>query len=768
MDKNMNIIMLERKLKTLLPVDRSNAFLNPDALVQLNDDLKNIGYQLNYDVLASALLLKEEDFKEWADEVYKTCLHLVGGDVKHKPLYKDFPVVMSTYTTEDLYKNQVEKYRQDFCDIYSNPENFKMLIESIYTYNGGHLNPLKKADLTGLPLTELSKEELSQNKNINDVSNAEKTVNMKTIGLATIEEFELFVSDLIAMKNSLSDNDREIIAWTFNQYTEQDVDKFVKTIVMKETLVFVYGKFKERGFDVSKFPIQTATDILRIVALEQELDVSLAQKLRFKSISRSNRRTYLAMIEELSKSKSSEDILLDMMRHREKWKRLNEKLHSGEYKQSYPEAAQLFVSLIEKDLPLSFNGKVELAMIRKDLNEVMSLLITRPGEFARKLNYVLTTFNNDVENILNKFKEVSGSIPNDILFNLTAFFENSKEQNIRLFIPKGNVQKFYLREDQNEQKLTEEQYLLIQATLREMIKSNLSTKEAMGEVYLSDELKNIVLPTNNRSVNSSKRTLPRGSKLSLKDDTKIIRAFLYWVGFDIDLSAQLLDIDFNTVEQLAYYHQRSDDLKAYHSGDITNAEHGASEFIDIDIEKCLKSKTQDNTQIRYVAFTAHVYRGPNFAAHKECFMGVMERESIKSDEPYNAKTVKYKFDLTNESATCLGMVVDLITKELIVVDLGAEGKLSSFNNLNKDVNRFAKLIKSMIVSKRVSVYDVIALNVEARGGTLVNFKEREVEEIQQTDDGPVTVKKTVKVDLICDFEGDITPYDTEKIFTQYM
>ncbi len=71
-------------------------------------------------------------------------------------------------------------------------------------------------------------------------------------------------------------------------------------------------------------------------------------------------------------------------------------------------------------------------------------------------------------------------------------------------------------------------------------------------------------------------------------ETEILRFFLWWRNgngrTDIDLSAAMFGEGFVYLDVLSYYN-----LKGYggvHSGDIVDAPHGASEFVDVSLPSC--------------------------------------------------------------------------------------------------------------------------------------------------------------------------------------
>ena len=98
-----------------------------------------------------------------------------------------------------------------------------------------------------------------------------------------------------------------------------------------------------------------------------------------------------------------------------------------------------------------------------------------------------------------------------------------------------------------------------------------------------------------------------------------MRFFVYWKQreqrTDYDLSVLLLDDDFLLAGQVSW--TNLSELGAVHSGDITEAPDGATEFIDLDLGR---------VSARYVVPQVNIYSGEGFDDAEEAFFGFMERE----------------------------------------------------------------------------------------------------------------------------------------------
>lgn len=103
---------------------------------------------------------------------------------------------------------------------------------------------------------------------------------------------------------------------------------------------------------------------------------------------------------------------------------------------------------------------------------------------------------------------------------------------------------------------------------------------------------------------------------------------------------------------------------AWHSGDFTSAPppDGASEFIDVDLEKALE------LGYRYVAMDVPAYDGPTFLHHDQCFAGFMLRKEATSGEIFGPASVLSKFDITHDGKPTVLCLFDIKTRQMIWID----------------------------------------------------------------------------------------------------
>jgi len=265
----------------------------------------------------------------------------------------------------------------------------------------------------------------------------------------------------------------------------------------------------------------------------------------------------------------------------------------------------------------------------------------------------------------------------------------------------------------------------------------------LGKVWINPDLAGCPLPTQQRSASESLITVGRGTKLPLGTDKDTLRMFIYWKGQDIDLSATLYDEDFKLIQHVSYTNLKSDGFQACHSGDITRAPNGASEFIDITMPQAVKMGA------RYVTMNVLVYAGPSFADHEECFAGWMTRSKPQSNEIYDAKTVEQKVDLRNASRNAIPVIFDLLERKAIWADV-ATPRSSYYGGNNVESNR-ASIENTMqaiaTMKNKLSLYELFKLHADVRG-TIVENKE--------------------DADLVFSMYEGTTPYNIAEINSEYL
>lgn len=641
----------------------AGSFQNDALAASFSIEMMRLGFMPNKQLFEAMKTLSESDLAELYDDVLPVLKSLVGADVKYEPMYPNFPQQVMEAPLVELYINAILHY---------------------FTFG------------EWMPEYEKVPREF-----------AFEDVKFKTLKLIDEEQFEKIFIKLLSSNESLSTTDKETIKWFVNRSDRlPEVD-----IPFKENLCYVAALAIEKGHDITPF-VKTATDVLRIATHLSDGDISLAGDVKFKSLPRQTRRILVRALERVIR-------LEDINRHRGKWVRLFHNLHVGEYSRKLRAIANKFRN---NERIETFNSKIERAIETHNLDDAAELLMKRPGEFARRLDHLLRIPSRKKTVLIESFLHVAPQIPTRVLLQLLGHIKTrAMPLDKRIVLPKGGTQKSYIVRG-DVKPLSLNVITKLHRGISNTLVQRFSELEPLGNVWIDPQLVDCPVPTQQRSASEGLYNVARGTRLPI-GDKGTLRMFVYWVGRDIDLSASLHNEDFSLIERIAYYNLRIANIQCAHSGDITSAKSGASEFIDITIDPAVKYG------VRYVVMNVMIYSGPvTFAEHKTCYAGWMTRSKPRSNEVYQPKTVEQRIDIKSKSANCIPVVFDLVERKAIWTDLNYPG-YTEWGGNNVDSNRptIEQSLEAIVsIRNKVSLYDLFEMHANARGTLVDNPEEADV------------------------------------------
>lgn len=690
-----NAIFLRRANKVTTP-ESTSGFADTALIATLLKNLESLGYVLSKDVIVELLMTSNENVISFASEITTALKELLGDNVTHRPMYPNFPRQVMEASSAELY------------------------INALLHYFGSAIG------LTILPVyTKEDRPALTHTKPLTVISRG------------TEVEFSSLMKSLSESKISFSEQDRKDLAAAIEALP------YSNSIQNKENLAFL------STLDISyTTQFKTATDVLRYIVALSGGDISLAEKTKFKKFKKAERRQILDLLESLDNGLTE-----DMLRYKSEWKRVGEILHPGEYAKRFPKVARSF-NIIRNDLPFeTFNSKTERLIKEGDAAEAALHLAERPGEFARRLDKLLQLASNKLglsQVIINQFNSIAPKVSSSVLLQTRAHFLNrSNTDSLRVFFPKGNISKFAAIEDKRGFVEARHSLAVVEACTRALATIYKERElEPLGKVFIDPELRGYLIPFGNRSASANKHTLARGTRMAIPEgDT--LRFFTHWKNIDsmdswggrvdIDLSAGMLDENFKTKGVLAYYNLR--DVNGVHSGDITDAPDGASEFIDVSIKKALSSG------IRYIYMSILSYSRQSFDEIPELFAGFMIRTAPGSGEIYDPRTVENKVDITVSSTNAVPFIIDLENREVIWTDMSMPSASYRPNNVASNKNGLELLSEALVTRKGPTMYDLFSIHAESRG---------------------VPVDNREDADTVFALDGDVTPFDAEIILSEYV
>lgn len=666
-----NSIYLKRKSKVFLEKGKNE--LTESYIFNLLKNIESLGYSLSTELIECVLSLSETKFKSFYKQLIHDLNEMKGNHVEYKPMYPNFPEQVIEASHEELYVN------------------------AYWHYIGDWLGTRFLPDYEIKPREKLKDE-----------------IKLEIIELGSKEEFNAIFTNLLSAKSSISEQDREDLEWFIKNYNTGIFKYVPNEIPLKENAAFFIASLLKNNLEAEeqiKLHIKTATDVLRLAVALSDGDISLAENAKFISFSKKTRRLILQTLEDIGV------ITEDMLRYKNRWKRLGERLHPFEYKNRYPKCFEAF-DIIRNNKPFeTFNSKIEKALVAKDIESARSLLKTRPGEYARRLDHLIR-LSDDANLILEDFKALAKQVSNPVLLQLrTHFLERNTQKDYRVFFPKGDIGKVHAI-DWNLPEIEEEICQKIVQICEQSLIEKFAKYESLGKVYLDERLKDYSIPFGLRSASKALKTIPKGSRIDLPEGN-ILRFFMYWKDgssrTDLDLSALALDTNNGYKMTIAYYNLKEE--TAYHSGDITSAPDGASEFIDIDIAKCLE---QD---IRYIMMSLNSYTKQAYSDLPICFAGFMMRQEANSGEVFEAQTVKNKFDITANTRIAIPMIFDLVERKIIWTDLALKDNPSTNNNVHNNLSSMALINEAMTNLVRPNLYDLFSLHMQARGEETLDISE---------------------------------------------
>ncbi|MFC7440986.1 TerD family protein [Laceyella putida] len=692
-----NTIYLRRKHKVIIQAGQDHL---PDAYLATSlKNLESLGYTFSIKLIEQVRTLSLDDFAGFYNQLIKDIMKMVGAHVHYQPMYPNFPQQVMEAEESALYINAIIHYLT-------------------------HLFP-KTEVKERLPLLD--------------------RVDLKVIDLGSDQEFNEMVKHLLSANTSISDTDKGDIEWAIAH--SDDVQSLLPPeIPLKENVGFVVGvllKYEKASMVPLSPYFKTATDVLRLETALSDGDVSLASNTKFKKFKRSERRLMLGLLEQCP------HITEDMLRHKNRWIRLGEILHPGEYKNQFHKCREAFDVLRNNKAFKTFGSEVETALLHKNMSKAISLLKTRPGEFARRLDHLLRTVS-DPQVVITPFAEVADRVSTPILLQVLAHFAHRHEYpDTRIFFPKGNVAKVMGIKNKLpalDREVCLSMIHICQATLTKRF----SALPSLGNVFIDKRLKNFVVPFSLRSASKARRTLVRGSQLDIPEGNTI-RFFTWWKegkvngietgDVDIDLSAVIYDDKWWYKEHISFTNLKSAAYNACHSGDIVSAPDGACEFIDVDIPSALRHGA------RYVIMSLHSYSKHPFSALPECFAGWMIRQHPNSGEVFEPATVQEKVDLAADTQICIPAVIDLKERKVIWADLALKRHPDFYNTVEGNQRGMVLMGKAITTLIKPNLYDLFQLHGIARG---------------------VLVEEKRGADTVFAVQEGITPFDMEKIMAEFL
>ncbi|MYV41200.1 hypothetical protein GT030_20570 [Streptomyces sp. SID1328] len=388
--------------------------------------------------------------------------------------------------------------------------------------------------------------------------------------------------------------------------------------------------------------LDTVTDVLRLACALSGGDVTLQEPTRFRTLPRPLRRGLLAGLDAVVAANPAK--LADVHAHREPFKRLGERLHPHEYPR-WPHAAEVFAVARGEKEARSFDSRIEELLDASDVLGAVGLLESAPGKLFRALDLLLRTAADQEERdaVIAAAVRVAPGVSGRVVLSVREHLHNRARESGRPRIFVNRRGRAWVTPDFRPPVPAEDRDRLIAALDAETRRR----LPAPGRLLLDPDVLDVALPLSGRATAAGLGVLPRGSVSAV--DGERLRFFVYWKETgrrtDYDLSALLLRADYRTDSWLSYTSLRG--VGGRHSGDITEAPDGASEFIELSL---------DRVRGTFIVPQVNIYAGESFEEVEESYFGFMLRDREQKGRPFEPRTVRMKSELRGAGRVALPLV----------------------------------------------------------------------------------------------------------------
>ncbi len=684
---------------------------DPKEIAALLKSFASLGYSLDQESILKLSEISSTSLARFYHTYFPLLKEVVGCNVNHIIFYKNFPDMKNISDLEYYYRATLH-----YLTVSENSDGFM-------------------------------NQDIEDSKRI-VVSNNNKT----SLRIITLSEARKIIVEICENyfegKTAIPYSERPFLTMGLKEYKDLIV---INDIPFKENIAIYFDCLLVNEKDVTFGDffsiynltfVNTATDLLRVYAAISKGDVTLRNKVQFISLDRKCRRIFISKLDDIALN--NKYVIDEFVRQEFLWKKAFEKLHIGEYENKYPNIFKSAYAFRNNDY-LTYYGSLEKN--KSNQKKYIELLSQRPGEFARRLDSMIRNVDYDLDYTLESFSKVATKVSTNVLLQLWEFFKNRTLYKTRIFrIKKSACDVFKEIEDSREfisQNTINEVINVIEDALRTIY----SSYEKKENVYLDESLKMYCLPINARNGSCQNKTLTFGTRIKLtEEDGDFMRVFTHFKNItmsdnefdrvDVDLSVEFFDDDFNNIISLAWHDMGSGkEFNCYHSGDITSAPNGASEFVDLDYKKAKE-------YARYLVVVNSVYTGQSFESIPECFSGVMFMNKLgKKGDVFNPEFIVNKFDLTQKySDQNIAFAIDLHKMELIWMDCPL---FHGFTSIVAKYSSGVVISLKEALKEHMNLYDFFKLH-----NGHVNFVDNKEEaDVIVSDNDDATLK----------------PYDVEKI-----
>ncbi|MET9734842.1 hypothetical protein ABZZ79_30645 [Streptomyces sp. NPDC006458] len=617
MDHGLASVVVRHTHRVPVPPPSGSGRQGEFAARQLDATLMTVGFKLSAELLERLAELPEETVAETGRWTLRTVGEMVGDHVRHNVYFRDFPA--NVPDTFDFWMSCV-------ADALADP-----------AARAGTLDQLREGvvDLLTLPAYgtyhHAYEEMLAAHEELIDAAGDRITV--LHLGDALESEAGALYLALAGSVTPLGEErlaDLRVLAGVCADGPQP------AEIPVRENRAVVNRARLEVGCPPL---LDTVTDVLRLACALSDGDVTLREPTRFRALSRPVRRALLGGLDAVVAASPAK--LTDVPAYGEQWKRLGERLHPHEYPK-WPHAAAVFEVARGERRVRSLDSRVEELLEGGQVAEAAELLTSAPGRLYRGLDRLLRSARDQEQRdaVVAAALRTVGQVSGRVVLSVREHLHNraAKSDRRRVFVNRAGGG--WVADDTRAPVPEREREALIAALDAETARR----LPDPGHLLIDPGMLDVALPLSGRAAPSGLGVLPRGSLSRVEGE--LLRFFVYWKErrrtTDYDLSAVMLDAEYEPMAWLSW--TSLTEVEGEHSGDITEAPDGASEFIDLRLGAVRGT---------YLVPEVDIYSGESFDEVGESFFGFMLREAEQRGRPFEPRTVRLKSELRGPGRVAL-------------------------------------------------------------------------------------------------------------------
>lgn len=668
-----------------LPAPEGSAGDGAAAARQFDAALMGVGFKLSAELLERLSGLSGAAVLHTARRTLRTVREMVGDHVRHNSYFIDFPA--NVPDTEEFWARCVaqalgdEKSRENVLTQLANGVLDLLSLPAYGRYQHTYEEMLAAQD-------EL-------------IASAGDRVTVLHAGRALDDE----LTDLyLALAGSTTPLGEEHLADLRLLAQRCALGPQPERILVRENRAVVNAARLGVGADLL---LDTVTDVLRLACVLSGGDVTLQEPTRFRSLGRPVRRALLAGLDAVVAANPAK--LADVHAHREPFKRLGERLHPHEYPRR-PHAADVFAVARGEKEARSFGSRVEQLLGTRDVLGAVKLLESAPGRLFRALDLLLRAAADQAERdaVVDAAVRAAPEVSARVVLSVREHLHNRERESDRPRIFVNRRGRAWVAPDRRAPVPAADRDRLI-AALDAEIRRRLPVPRRL---LIDPDVVDVALPLSGRATSAGLGVLPRGSVSAVEGD--LLRFFVYWKETerrtDYDLSALLLKADYRTDSWLSYTSLTA--VGGKHSGDVTEAPEGASEFIELSL---------DRVRASFVVPQVDIYAGEGFEEVEESFFGFMLRDGEQKGRPFEPRTVRMKSELRGVGRVALPLVFrrgDDGRWRAKWLHLYLKG-ITEANRVEENQVSVSKVVRAVVEREQLTVAYLIDLMSD--GDTVVDF-----------------------------------------------